>query len=92
MKEIIPLLISKGFPLTKFFPNCGALKNIIPEADLAPIKMLQFKTIKLIQNNLGLVWDTRMIVSDLFVLLLMKTLQNFPAKLSYRHTVIFLIH
>ena len=45
--EIIPLLNSRGFPLTKFFTNNSKLKSIIPEEDLAPVKILNFETGKI---------------------------------------------
>ena len=42
-KEIVPLLASRGFPLTKFFTTCNELKKMIPEEDLLPVKTLKFK-------------------------------------------------
>ena len=42
-KEIVPLLASRGFPLTKFFTTSEQLKTIIPKADLLPVKTMRFK-------------------------------------------------
>ena len=36
--QIVPLLASRGFPLTKFFTTCDKLNEIIPKEELAPIK------------------------------------------------------
>ena len=40
-KEIVPLLASRGFPLTKFFTTCGTLQDIIPAKDLSLVKTLK---------------------------------------------------
>ena len=53
-KEIVPLLNSRCFDLTKFFTNNENLKSLIPDKDLAPIKVLNFKTGKILQNILGM--------------------------------------
>ena len=55
--EIVPLLKSKGFPLTKFFSNSEKLKSLIPTEDLAPIKTFNFETESVYQNILGMVWN-----------------------------------
>ena len=62
-KEIVPLLKSKGFPLTKFFSNNETLKTLIPAEDLAPIKTFNFETESVYQNILGMVWNA---LSDCF--------------------------
>ena len=55
--EIVPLLKSKGFPLTKFFPNNEKLKSLFPAEDLVPIKSFNFETESAYQNILGMVWN-----------------------------------
>ena len=57
-KEIVPLLASRGFPLTKFFTTCDKLKKIIPKADLLPTKTLSFKDECCVQNTLGMTWSS----------------------------------
>ena len=54
--QIVPLLASRGFPLTKFFTTCDALKKIIPKNDLLPIKTLRFKDENCLQSTLGMTW------------------------------------
>ena len=54
--QIVPLLASRGFPLTKFFTTCDGLKKIIPKNDLLPVKTLQFKNETCLQNTLGMSW------------------------------------
>ena len=55
-KQIVPLLASWGFPLTKFFMTCDELKKIIPKNDLLPVKTLKFKDENCLQNTLGMTW------------------------------------
>ena len=62
-KQIVPLLASRGFPLTKFFTTYDELKVIIPKDDLLPIKTLQFKDEVFTQNTLGMSWCS---LSDCF--------------------------
>ena len=57
-KEIVPLLASRGFPLTKFFTNCDALRDLIPNQDLALVKTLQYKDEACLQNTLGMAWKS----------------------------------
>ena len=57
-KEIVPLLVSHGFPLTKFYTICSALKKIIPKNDLSFIKTLKFKDDACLQNTLGIIWKS----------------------------------
>ena len=42
------------FNLPNLFTNCDALKQIIPETELAPVKLLQIETTEIIQTTLGL--------------------------------------
>ena len=58
-KEIVPLLASRGFPLTKFFTTSEQLKIIIPKADLLPVKTMQFKDDNCLTNTLGMTWCSR---------------------------------
>ena len=55
-KQIVPLLASQGFPLTKFFSTCDELKKIIPKNDFLPVKTLKFKDENCLQNTLGMTW------------------------------------
>ena len=57
-KEIVPLLASRGFPLTKFFTACGALREIISAKDLSLVKTLQYKDEACLQNTLGMIWKS----------------------------------
>ena len=56
-KEIVPLLSSRGFPLTICFTTSDELKKIIPMADLLPTKTLKFKDECCVQNTLGMTWE-----------------------------------
>ena len=56
--EVVLLLASRGFPLTKFFTTCSALKEIIPKNDLSLIKTLKFKDEACLQNTLGMIWKS----------------------------------
>ena len=56
-EEIIPLLNSRGFPLTKFFSNSKKLQSLIAVEDLMNVKTLNFKDEIFIQGILGMVWD-----------------------------------
>ena len=56
--EIIPLLNSRGFRLTKFVTNNSKLKSIIPKEDLVSVRNLNFETGKMTQNILRMVWNT----------------------------------
>ena len=58
-KQIVPLLASHGFPLTKFFTTCKGLKKIIPKNDLLPVKTLKFKDEACLQNTLGMTWSSQ---------------------------------
>ena len=42
-EEIIPLLNSRGFPLTNFFSNSSKLQTLISADDLMYVKVLNFK-------------------------------------------------
>ena len=55
-KQIVPLLASRGFPLTKFFTTCSEIKKIILRNDLLPVKTLKFKDENCLQNTLGMNW------------------------------------
>ena len=55
--EIIPLLNSRGFPLTKFFSNSKKLQSLIAVEDRMNVKTLNFKDEIFIQTILGMVWD-----------------------------------
>ena len=54
--QVVSLLASRGFPLTKFFTTCNFLKKIIPKNELSPMKTLLFKDETCIQNSLGMPW------------------------------------
>ena len=55
-KQIVPLLASHTFPLTKLFTTCEGLKKIIPNDDLLPVKTVKFKDEACLQNTLGMTW------------------------------------
>ena len=55
--EIIPLLNSRGFPLTNFFSNSDKLQSLISAEDLMTVKTLNFKDEIFIQTILGMIWD-----------------------------------
>ena len=54
-KQIIPLLVSFGFPLTNFFTTSDNLKRLIPNDDLLPVKTVKFKDKACVHNTLGMV-------------------------------------
>ena len=57
-KEIVPLLASRGFLLTKFFTTSSTLHEIIPAKDLSLVKTLQYKDEACLQNTLGMTWKS----------------------------------
>ena len=57
-KEIVPLVALCGYPLTKFFTTCSALREIIPAKDLSLVKTLQYKDEACLQNTLGMTWKS----------------------------------
>ena len=73
-KQIVPLLASRGFSLTKFFTTCNALKEIIPKNDLSLVKTLKFKDEACLQNTLGMTWKSEVIVLSLIAHFRMRTL------------------
>ena len=55
-KQIVTLLASLGFPLTKFFTTCDEFKKTIPKNGLLLVKTLKFKDENCMQNTLGMTW------------------------------------
>ena len=55
-EQIVPILASCSFPLTKFFTTCDKLKKSIPKDDLpvSAVKTLKFKDEACLKNTLGM--------------------------------------
>ena len=87
-KEIGPLLLSHGFPLTKYFTNCSSHLELILKDDLASVKSLNLENGKLFKMRWAL-FGIQVLIA--FSLLVHYLIQMLHVKELFQLTVTFLL-